>query len=316
MTALRLRAPAKLNLVLRVVGRRQDGYHLLETLFHAVALHDDLAARAEPAGLMLGVTADGPRTELPPARDNLVLAAARAFAAATGTTTGFRFLLHKRIPHGAGLGGGSSDAAAALRLCNQLCGAPLDESGLHRLAAGLGADVPFFLRGGSQWGRGIGDELAPALVPEQHFVLVVPPFDCPTAAVYKNLAVDWNRTFDTASIGTFLDPHHKESALHVQFANDLEPAAERVRPELKVLRDRIHGLGVEALHLTGSGSTWFVPARDAAAAAALRQRLQPLEHEGVLLLETGSDAAPQRVPEAMAAVEFERWCGEVRSWLH
>ena len=184
-TSLSLPARAKLNLVLRIVGRRQDGYHLLDTLFHALELHDDLVLSLAPQGIALTVTAEHASLQVAPGPDNLVERALRRFADAAGYRGGFAAQLHKRIPHGGGLGGGSSDAAAALRLANELLGRPLADAALAQLGVALGADVPFFFRGGSQWGRGIGDELSPANVPPRWFVLLVPPFGCPTVDVYK-----------------------------------------------------------------------------------------------------------------------------------
>lgn len=323
MTTLRLLAPAKLNLVLKVIGRRADGYHLLDTLFHAIDLGDELTAqRREGADAPhapgaarheLAIAHTGERTALPVADDNLVLRAARAFAAATGRGVTFRFFLHKRIPHGGGLGGGSSDAAAALRLCNELCGRPLDGAALHAIARGLGADVPFFLALGSQRGRGIGDELTPVEVPPRHFVLVVPPFDCPTAAVYKNLSVHWNASFDAASIRAPEGTHHKDQALSARYENDLEDAATAVRPQLATLRARARELGAPSLHLTGSGSTCFVPADSAAHAEQIEHRLRPLRADGTALLRTRSLAG---VPAPVAVAADDPWWGleEVRSW--
>jgi 4-diphosphocytidyl-2-C-methyl-D-erythritol kinase len=308
LSALRLLAPAKLNLVLRVLGRRDDGYHRIETLFHAIDLCDEL--RAAPADVTsLVVSADDPRDAVPADDDNLVLRAARAFAPRAGPAPaprpGFRFALRKRIPNGAGLGGGSSDAAAALRLCNELWGRPLDAAALHAVASRLGADVAFFLRGGSQWGRGIGDELSPAPdVPARHFLLLVPPFACATDAVYENFTANWNAPLRTASIPVARDRHLEDSALPDRFENDLEAAAERVRPELRQLRSRARGLGAGVrgaelpLHMTGSGSALFVPAADAGEVAVLVAALAPLRDDGVRLVASRTLA---RLPEPQPA---------------
>jgi 4-diphosphocytidyl-2-C-methyl-D-erythritol kinase len=294
MTALRLRAPAKLNLGLRIVGRRADGYHLLDTLYHALELADDLVASPTGGELGLAITADDARDLLPVRDDNLVLRAARAFAQRAGTQPAFHFALHKRIPHGGGLGGGSSDAAAALRLCNALAGAPLDRAALHELARGLGADVPFFLSAGSQRGRGIGDELVPeASVPSRHFLLLVPPFGCDTAAVYENHAAHWNGSFDAATVSDARDQHHKDLLLRDRFENDLTAAAERVQPGLRDLRLRARALGAPDLYLTGSGSALYLACEGEDQVAAARARLWPLLASGVRLIATRSAAAPR-----------------------
>ncbi len=300
LTALRLFCPAKLNLQLRIVGKRADGYHLLETLFHAIDLGDDLVARRTTAGFSLSISADDARDLVPADDDNLVLRAARAFVAATSHGGGFAFHLHKRVPNGAGLGGGSSDAAAALRLCNALCGSRLDAGAMHELARSLGADVPFFFAAGSQWGRGVGDELSPARVPPFHATLVVPPFGCPTVAVYKNYSANWKQGFATASVRGVRERHHNDCADFAagdEVVNDLEAAAERVRPELAQLRRRAVDLGVASIAMTGSGSTLFAPAIDAAAAAVDRARLLPLQDAGVRLLAVRSlESTPMPMP--------------------
>lgn len=306
--ALALFCPAKLNLYLRITGRRPDGYHTLATLLHAIDLGDDLVARRTDGGDELAITAADARDLLPVTDDNLVLAAARAFAAATAQHGGPRgdrhggwaFALHKRIPHGGGLGGGSSDAAAALRLCNALAGAPLgrpplDRAQLHAVARTLGADVPFFLHGGTQWGFGVGDELEPATAAQQrlaaqHFTLLAPPFGCPTADVYKNHAANWNRGFDAARVRGGRDDHHNAFASG-GFVNDLTAAAERVRPELTQLRRQAADLGVAAVWMTGSGSTLFVASATEGEAVRVRERLAPLQRDGVRILPARSAPA-------------------------
>jgi 4-diphosphocytidyl-2-C-methyl-D-erythritol kinase len=290
--ALQLFCPAKLNLHLRVLGRRQDGYHLLETLFHAVDLGDELCAR-RGGGVPLSVTADDARDRVGHGDDNLVLRAKAAFVAATGRGDDVCFRLHKRIPPGGGLGGGSSDAAAALRLCNELCSRPLDDPALHALARGLGADVPFFLHGGSQWGRGVGDELERAVdVGSYHVTLLVPPFGCATADVYKNFSAHWNETFDAARVRRARDSHHNDLASGGPFVNDLTAAAERVQPGLVRVRQQAEALGVSGVAMTGSGSTLFVCAGTAVAAAEHRRLLQPLQADGVRILAARSAPGP------------------------
>lgn len=300
MNALYLRAPAKLNLVLRVVGRRADGYHRLVTLFHAIDLADELWVAPAPAGVQLTASAEDAALAVPTDDRNLVVRALRSLGAAAGAA-GFRAHLHKRIPHGGGLGGGSSDAAAALRLGNALLPVPLPAARLHALATQLGADVAFFLVGGSQWGRGVGDELAPATdVPGQHFVLVVPPFGCPTVEVYKNFAAQWRDGPPQGNLDPLTVPHNWDAAVRMGFPNDLEAAACRVRPELAAVRDRVVGLGYPGVRMTGSGSTLFVACEDAAVAARCRADLEPLERHGIRLCAAASVGA-------VAAIERRPW---------
>ncbi len=295
MTALRLLAPAKLNLVLRVVGRRGDGYHLLETLFHTIDCCDELTLRGRVDGpSVLSVAVDDPRDQVPSDGQNLVLRAAERFRSATGEALGFAFELHKRVPSGGGLGGGSSDAAAALRLCNTLCNNPLTAEQLHALAAGLGADVPFFLRAGPRWGTGVGDQLSTLVEsPNYHFVLILPPFGCSTVEVYKNYSANWRPSFDAASVCGDRNDHPKDSLVRNRFdpnlqVNDLAAAAERIRPELGELRRRVVEQGVPNVHMTGSGSTLFVPAESQDEVDSILARLRGLESDCLRLLQARS----------------------------
>ena len=306
---LYLPARAKLNLVLRVVGRRDDGYHLLDTLFHTLDLHDDVTVARGPAGVRVSVTADDDSLSVPADERNLVVRGLRAFVDEVGCGTwhdgGFDVHLHKRIPNGAGLGGGSSDAAAALRLANRLHRSPLDDAALARLAVRLGADVPFFLSGGSQWGRGIGDRLSPATgIAPQSFVLIVPPYGCATAEVYKIHAERWQDGAPAGSVPPITVPENRDAAMGIGYCNELEEAAERLRPELGRLRRAVVALGFDRVHMSGSGSTLFVALPDDAAAQACRealeQGLRDTEHRGLRFVVTRS--GPDRDEDQPVAV--------------
>ena len=238
-------AEAKLTLSLRVTGVRADGYHLLDSEMVTVDLADRLEV-AEGGGLTLatefgpvrgtaGGAQSGPDT-VGTGPDNLV---ARALVA-TGRTA--RVHLVKRVPPGAGLGGGSADAAAILRW------AGATDPGL---AARLGADVPFCLTGGRALVRGIGDEVVPLPFVERAFVLVLLPFGVETAAVYRA----WDELAaggDVVPTGT--DPEGRPGPE----INDLETAAEAVEPRLATWRHFLHERTGRAPHLAGSGSTWFL----------------------------------------------------------
>jgi len=268
--ALRLLAPAKVNLGLRVLGRRPDGYHELWTVFHAVDLCDDLEVRWIAAleaptlelcggsGTGLPVTAD---------EDNLVLRAARAVSAAVGKPLRAHFRLDKRIPAGAGLGGGSSDAAAALRLGNRLLGDPLDDRALLRIAVQLGADVPFFLWGDTCTAGGVGEELVPVEpAPRLWFVLVLPPFGTSTAAVFKTLAA---ALIDPSTVDSFRSIESERTAALAAVGphdNDLEDPAMACTPGLRELQGALRGLGLAGFRMSGSGSTLFAAYADRAGA--------------------------------------------------
>lgn len=254
MTPLSLEAPAKLNLSLRVVGRRPDGFHLLETEMVLLELADRLLLLPGATGLRVEAPPDA---EIPVDRSNL---AWRGLLAAIGGTPDLVCLtLEKRTPAGAGLGGGSSDAAAAWRLGRWASGLPEEATTVDLdVLAHLGADVPFFAaRTAAASVAGIGDRITPLAAPRpDHVVLADPGFRLSTAAVFAEL-----RPGDLSAERTD--------------GNDLLAAALRLRPELGDLMRKVAAAGGEP-RLTGSGSTIFAITDDAeraaSIAAALRQR--------------------------------------------
>lgn len=255
-------APAKVNLYLRVLGRRPDGFHELVTVLQAVGLSDDLelALRARdpavPAGepdVRLRLEAAPPG--VPGGAGNLAARAGAALLARAGAAgdTGLDIRLWKRIPAGGGLAGGSSDAAAVLRGANRLLGRPLDESALRGLAAELGSDVAFFLVGGTALCTGRGEVVEPLEPPAPCDVtLVMPPFGTSTAAVYAawSAAARPAPPPDLPRLRAAL-ADADAAALQALFTNDLQPAARAVEPRLATLLDRT------LLNLSGSGSTLF-----------------------------------------------------------
>ena len=178
-----MRCPAKVNLYLRVVGRRPDGYHEVVTVMQPLTLADTLTVTLAGAGISLRCD----RPDLPQGEENLVWRAARQFQEETGLTSGVRLRLSKRIPVAAGLGGGSSDAAGTLLALNELAGKPLPPGDLHRLASRLGADVPFFLAREPAVGRGTGTQLSPVTLLPYWYLLVNPGVPLSTRWVYENL---------------------------------------------------------------------------------------------------------------------------------
>jgi len=261
--ALSITAPAKLNRYLGVLGRRPDGFHeveLVTTVLTGVPELSDTLTWEEHPRLELVLT--GPTAEgLVADEGNLVMKAWRLVEALAGRPCPARLTLHKRIPHGAGLGGGSSDAAAALLLINRALGLELTEEMLLGLAAELGSDVPLFILGGTVHGTGRGERVRPVPAPPlPPLVLVNPGLHTPTPAVYRALGeVGYPATTPLAEPAAA--PWH----------NDLEAAALRVCPDLATVRDALLGAGARPL-LCGSGSSWAGRfedrgARDAAAAA-------------------------------------------------
>jgi len=178
---LRVPAPAKINLFLHIVGRRPDGYHLLQTAFRMLDWGDEITLRRRDDGLILRTT-DVPGV---PAEADLVVRAARALQAASGSAFGAEIGVLKRIPMGGGLGGGSSDAASVLLALNRLWGCGLSRRALQEIGLKLGADVPFFVFGETAFAEGVGEALSPLAVPPAWYVMVAPPVSVPTAEIFS-----------------------------------------------------------------------------------------------------------------------------------
>lgn len=174
-------APAKLNLFLHVTGRRDDGYHLLQTVFQFVDFCDELSFVVRNDGL---ITRPEGAAGVPPEQD-LVVRAARALQAASGTAQGADIRVLKRIPMGAGLGGGSSDAATVLVALNRLWALGLTTPALSRIGLALGADVPVFVRGMAAWAEGVGEVLTPVTLPEPWYAVIAPDAQVPTAEIFS-----------------------------------------------------------------------------------------------------------------------------------
>ncbi|MEN9425836.1 MAG: 4-diphosphocytidyl-2-C-methyl-D-erythritol kinase [Pseudomonadota bacterium] len=174
-------APAKINLFLHIVGRRPDGYHLLQTAFRMLDWGDEITLQRRDDGLILR-TSDVPGV---PAESDLVVRAARALQAASGSRFGADIGVLKRIPMGGGLGGGSSDAASVLLALNRLWGCGLSRQALQDLGLKLGADVPFFIFGETAFAEGVGEALRSLAVPPAWYVVVAPPVSVPTAEIFS-----------------------------------------------------------------------------------------------------------------------------------
>ncbi len=247
MTSLTLSCPAKVNLYLKVVGRRPDGYHDLVTVMQPLSLADELVLTLGGAG----ITLDCNHPDLPLDEDNLAVRAAVMFQEATFQKFGLHIRLTKNIPLAAGLGGGSSNAAGVLRGLNILQGKPLDDIRLQQLARRLGADVPFFLLDGSALGRGIGDLLTPITLPAGWFVLVNPGFPVSTAWVYAGLRPPFLSPDDTLLARLVQEP--PSAWLH----NDLEAVTLTRYPELADLKQALWQEGAAGALMSGSGPTIF-----------------------------------------------------------
>src|SRR2546423_4033046 len=237
-------APAKLNLMLRVVGRRADGYHLLQTVFRFVDYGDELCVTLREDGVIRGVR------ELPgvASGQDLSLRAAHLLKRATGSRFGADIELFKRLPLGSGLGGGSSDAATVLLALNKLWNTALPRARLQALALELGADVPVFVFGESAFAEGIGEVLSPIALPVAWYVVLTPAVSVATAQVYAHL--DLKRNSKAIKIQGF-----STDGLAKNAANDLEPVVCRLYPDVARHLDwlRQHG----PARMTGSGAAVF-----------------------------------------------------------
>ena len=268
-------APAKINLYLHVVGRRKDGYHLLDSLVAFADIGDSLTAAPAAA---LSLTVGGPEAAAVAllGEDNLVLRAARALAAHAGICAGAALHLEKHLPAAAGIGGGSADAAAALRVLDRVWGMPVASDRLEKLALELGADVPACLAGRPVWVGGIGERIEPAApLPPLGIVLANPRRPLPTPEVFRA------RRGPFAAAARF-DPMREPAGFAAQLAsrrNDLTEAALRVVPEIETVLDRLAELpGALLARMSGSGATCFAlfAHRQAAlAAGAMLSEKQP-----------------------------------------
>jgi 4-diphosphocytidyl-2-C-methyl-D-erythritol kinase len=256
---LRLTAPAKINWTLEVLGRRPDGFHEVKTILQTIDLCDSLELESAPE-LTLTATGEG----LPPPQENLTMRAARLLRERAGYSSGVRMRLTKTIPVAAGLGGGSSDAAAALRGLDRLWGLVLPHERLVELAAEVGSDVPFFLHGGTALAEGRGERITPLpKAPRTAILVVVPPLSIPhkTQRMYSLLGREHHS--DGAASDRFADALRQGRPLEESELYDVFSAlAFRAFPELQTCRQALIQAGASAVHLAGSGPALFVLLRD------------------------------------------------------
>ncbi|HXV82385.1 MAG TPA: 4-(cytidine 5'-diphospho)-2-C-methyl-D-erythritol kinase [Candidatus Binatia bacterium] len=258
---MKIRAPAKINLSLRVVGKRADGYHLLDTIMLPVSLYDDifihkerrLGKKTRRPKDRLTVTCDDP--SVPQGRKNLAYKAAALLLKEGRIDEAVRIRIHKRIPIGAGLGGGSTDAAATLIGLNRLFRLGYTLPQLEKTAGTLGADVPFFIQGVPARARGIGERLTRLRgMPRFWCVIVYPNFPISTAWVYRNLQAKLTKAIVNTSINPSLG-----SAANLQklLVNDLEAVAMGRYPRIRLLKEELARQGAVGTLMSGSGSSVF-----------------------------------------------------------
>ncbi len=257
-------APAKINLFLHVTGRKDNGYHELQSVFRRLELADRLAIsikRGPP-----NITVDAPASLGRP-EDNLVWRAASAFLQTTRCEWDIRIELDKQIPVGAGLGGGSSDAASVLLALNELSGGMVSAVDLQEMALGLGADVPFFLLGRDAWVEGVGEVITPIEMPDRWFLLVNPRVHVSTQEIFQSKEL--TRSHEVGTIAGFLD----EAVREEEWVNDLEPVVCSRFEEVKALQRWFRGYG--AAKMSGSGSTFFLECRSESEARSIAKEVPP-----------------------------------------
>jgi 4-diphosphocytidyl-2-C-methyl-D-erythritol kinase len=258
-------APAKLNLFLRIVGRRADGYHELQTVFRLLDWGDTVRLRVRADG---HIVRHGPSVAGVAEADDLTVRAAVILQKEAKIAQGVDIAIEKRIPSGGGFGGGSSDAATVLRVLDRLWGSDLGVDALAELGLRLGADVPVFVRGRNAWAEGRGERLTPVELPAAWYLLVDPGVHAATGVLFQ--AADLTRNASAATIRDFVSG--------VALENAFEPVLRRREPAVEAVFDALTqacGTFAARPRLTGSGSGCFVEFADRASAETALARLPP-----------------------------------------
>ena len=252
---LRFKTPAKINLGLHIHEKRDDGFHELETLFQMVAWFDELEVEETSEKVELFCDTPG----VPDNENNLVMKAVRLLQNHfPKKCSGVKIKLQKNIPFGAGLGGGSGNAAGALLALNHLWGLSLPRSELIHIASNLGSDVPFFLMSPCAIGKGKGEILEPIESPIKFYILMIyPGFPIATAWVYSNLKMKLTKTKNNISILANFLMRSDFARMGAALCNDLEPVVFKRYPEILEIKNELLNLGAEGALLSGSGSAVF-----------------------------------------------------------
>lgn len=269
---VRLRAHAKVNFALDVVGVRPDGYHELRTVMQSISLADEVAVERTGAGFELRVEPED--LGIGPHQENTAYRAWRLLCELCGAELPSRVTLRKNVPAGAGLGGGSSDAAAVLRGLDGLFGLGLSAEELELAGRKIGADVPFCLAGGTALAEGVGERLTPAPAPPDHRLLVVkPPQGAETGKVYRAYDKNPVRSGNSADRVLVALRSGDLAALAGSLGNDLAPHTKAGLPEVAELEERLLDAGALGASVTGSGSAVYGLFRDEEAAERARKKV-------------------------------------------
>jgi 4-diphosphocytidyl-2-C-methyl-D-erythritol kinase len=266
--SLHLESPAKVNLRLEILKKREDGYHELRTVFQKISLHDTLRFSLKKRR---GVSIATDHPKLPIGRNNLVYKAVQAMMKVSGYRGGVDIEIEKRIPLGAGLGGGSSNAATTLRALNHLLETDLPEKALVGMGLEIGADVPFFFLKGAAIGSGIGERLRKVELPVLWYVLIYPNFEVSTRWAYRNFVLT-NQQFHI-NLRAFLKTPEGISRI---LLNHLEAVVSKKYPQIGLMKKTLFSAGALGALMTGSGPTVFGLFSEKRSATAAYEKIKKL----------------------------------------
>ena len=287
---MRILSPAKINLFLHVTGKRADGYHELWSLMCCVGLADTILLNFDTNHISIHCD----HGLVPRDDTNLAFRSAAAFFEQTGINAGVDITIEKNIPVAGGLGGGSSNAAAVLKALNHRFNEPISQAGLHRMAAGIGADVPFFLYQRPALAAGIGDILTPyALLTQLPVIIINPGFSVSTAEIYKSYSFGLTNRKKTINNSSFTKRTIFDAVVHL--ANDLEEVTAKRYPEINRAKQKLLDHGAIGALMSGSGPSVFGIFTNKDTAEQAYGKLSGSHNKNVFLTEllTGDDAATE-----------------------
>ena len=255
MDKISLKAYAKINIGLNIIAKREDGYHEIETIFQQLDLHDNITiSKRQDAKIEI----KGDSKKIPLNKNNICFKTAKLLQDISGISHGVNIAISKRIPIGAGLGGGSSDAAATLKGLMRLWELDFTEKEILAIAKQIGADVPFFIKGGTAYASGIGEKLTQIEFPKEYYcVLVFPNIEISTAEAYKNFNFSLTKSKKIIKLFEILQKKIELFELKNFVQNDFEEVAFREIPELDEVKRKFYQNGAFFASMSGSGSTIF-----------------------------------------------------------
>lgn len=255
MKKINLKAFAKINIGLNIISKRNDGYHEIETIFQQIDLFDEITISARDD---TKIVLESDSKNIPLDENNICFKAAKLLQEISGVSRGVNIAISKRIPIGAGLGGGSSDAAATLKGLVKLWELAYTKNKITKFSKQIGADVPFFVKGGTAYASGIGDKLTQIEFPKKYYcVLVYPNIKIPSAWAYKNFNFNLTKTKKIIKLFEILQKRFDLSELENLAQNDFEDVVFREFPELSELKRKLYQGGAFFASMSGSGSTIF-----------------------------------------------------------